>query len=170
MLMPAWIPPHKPVEDEPGAVHRLELCRLAFAGDEQRFEVSDLEIRRGGTSFTVDTLEELHSQAPDSELYLIVGADIAVGLPKWREPERVLSSAALAVAERPGTERVAVERALAGLRGSERASFFDMPEIGLSSTMLRNRVRAGQPIKYLTPDTVVAYVDRNNLYKGGLTE
>jgi nicotinate-nucleotide adenylyltransferase len=171
MLMPAWIPPHKPVEDEPGALHRLELCRLAFAGDEQRFEVSDLEMRRGGTSsFTVDTLEELHSRAPDSELYLIVGADIAAGLPKWREPERVLSLAALAVAERPGTERAAVERALAGLRGSERALFFDMPEIGLSSTMLRNRVRAGLPIKYLTPDAVVAYVDRNNLYTGDLAE
>jgi nicotinate-nucleotide adenylyltransferase len=167
MLMPARIPPHKPVQDEPGAQHRLELCRLAAAADEERFEVSDLEVLRAGTSFTVDTLEELHSRAPDSELYLIVGADIAAGLPKWREPERVLSLAVLAVAERPGTERAAVERALDGLQGSERARFFDMPEIGLSSTMLRSRVRAGQPIRYLTPDAVVAYVDRHNLYKGG---
>jgi nicotinate-nucleotide adenylyltransferase len=167
MLIPARIPPHKPVQDEPGAQHRLELCRLACAADEERFEVSDLEVLRAGTSFTVDTLKELHSRAPDSELYLIVGADIAAGLPKWREPERVLSLAALAVAERPGTERAAVERALRGLRGSERARFFDMPEIGLSSTMLRSRVRAGQPIRYLTPDPVVAYVDRHNLYKGG---
>jgi nicotinate-nucleotide adenylyltransferase len=165
--MPALIPPHKPVEDEPGAEHRLELCRLAFAGDEERFEVSDLEVRRPGTSFTVDTLEELHSRAPDNELFLIVGADIAAGLPKWREPEHVLSLAALAVAERPGTERAAVERALSGLRGAERARFYDMPEIGLSSTMLRDRVRAGQPIRYLTPDAVIAYIDRHNLYRGG---
>ena len=91
MLMPARIPPHKPVEDEPGADHRLELCRLAFERDEGRFQVSDLEVRRAGTSYTVDTLEELHSRAPDNELYLIVGADIAAGLPKWRDPERVLS-------------------------------------------------------------------------------
>jgi nicotinate-nucleotide adenylyltransferase len=165
MLMPARIPPHKPVQDEPGAAHRLELCRLAFARDEGRFEVSDLEVRRTGTSYTVDTLAELQSRAPDSELHLIVGADIAAGLPKWREPERVLSLATLAVAERPGTERAAVERALGELGGSERARFFDMPEIGVSSTMLRGRVRAGQPIRYLAPDAVAAYVERHNLYK-----
>jgi nicotinate-nucleotide adenylyltransferase len=167
MLMPARIPPHKPVEDEPGADHRLELCRLAFERDEGRFQVSDLEVRREGTSYTVDTLEELHSRAPDNELYLIVGADIAAGLPKWRDPERVLSLAALAVAERPGTERAEVERALGELRGADRAQFFDMPEIGISSTMLRNRVRDGQPIRYLTPDAVAGYIARNNLYRGG---
>jgi nicotinate-nucleotide adenylyltransferase len=166
-LMPARIPPHKPVEDEPGPQHRLELCRLAFSGDEHRFEVSDLEIRRTGTSYTVDTLQELHTRAPDSELYLIVGADIAAGLPNWREPERVLSLASLAVATRPGTERDTVERALGELRGGERAQFFEMPEIGVSSTMLRSRVRAGQPIRYLSPDPVVHYIARHDLYKGG---
>lgn len=167
MLIPAWIPPHKPVEDEPGAAHRLELCRLAFERDESRFAVSDIEIRREGTSYTVDTLEELHARAPDSELYLIVGADIAAGLPEWRDPDRVLSLAALAVAERPGTERAAVEEALAGLRGGERARFFDMPEIAVSSTMLRNRVREGLPIRYLAPDAVAGYVARHNLYRDG---
>ena len=90
-LIPARIPPHKPVEDEPGAEHRLELCRLAIRGDEDRFQVSDLEIRREGPSYTVDTLEELHSSAPDHELFLIVGGDIAAGLPGWHEPERVRS-------------------------------------------------------------------------------
>jgi nicotinate-nucleotide adenylyltransferase len=167
MLMPAAVPPHKPVDDEPGADHRLALCRLAFAGDEGRFEVSDLEVRRTGTSYTVDTLEELHSRAPDSELHLIVGADIAARLPEWRDPERVLSLARLAVAQRPGTGRDTVDRALRGLRGSERAKFFEMPEIGVSSTMLRGRVREGKPIRYLTPDAVVGYVDRHNLYAGG---
>src|SRR6059058_5021912 len=77
MLVPARIPPHKPVDEEPGASHRLEMCRLATRGDEERFEVADLEIRREGPSYTVDTLEELHSSKPDSELFLILGADIA---------------------------------------------------------------------------------------------
>jgi nicotinate-nucleotide adenylyltransferase len=167
MVIPAWIPPHKPVEDEPGASHRLELCRLAFQRDESRFAVSDLEIRREGTSYTVDTLQELHSSEPDSELYLIVGADIAAGLPKWRDPERVLSLATLAVAQRPGTGPEAVERALGELQGAERARFFDMPEIGISSTMLRNRVREGQPIRYLTTDAVGGYIARHNLYRDG---
>jgi nicotinate-nucleotide adenylyltransferase len=166
MLIPARIPPHKPVDEEPGVEHRLEMCRLAVAGDEERFEVSDLEARREGPSFTVDTLEQLHSPMPDTELFLIVGGDVAVGFPSWREPERVLSVATLAVAERPGTRRAAVERAIEQLRGGDRAKFFDMPEIGISSTMLRDRVRAGAPTRYLMPDAVRDYIDRHRLYGG----
>jgi nicotinate-nucleotide adenylyltransferase len=166
MLVPALIPPHKPLEDEPGAAHRLELCRLAIQGDERRFQVSDLELRREGASYTVDSLQVLHSRAPDSELFLIVGGDIAAGLPKWREPERVLSLSTLAIAHRPGTERDAIDRALSEVPGGERAEFFEMPEIAVSSTMLRQRVRDTLPIKYLVPDTVACYIDRHSLYRG----
>jgi nicotinate-nucleotide adenylyltransferase len=166
ILIPARIPPHKPVDEEPGIEHRLELCRLAIEGDEQRFEVSDLEASREGPSYTVDTLEQLHSRMPDSELFLIVGGDIAVGLPGWHRPERVLSLATLAVAERPGTSGPAVERAIAPLTGGGQARYFDMPEIGISSTMLRERVGSGQPTKYLMPDAVRSYIDRHHLYGG----
>jgi len=165
-LIPARIPPHKPVEDEPGAGHRLELCRLAIRGDQERFEVSDLEIGRDGPSFTVDTLEELHSSAPDHELFLIVGGDIAAGLPDWHEPERVLSLATLAVAKRRGTSKVAVDSALESLRGGERTQFFRMPRIGISSTMLRDRVRSGQPIRYYVPEAVELYITHHRLYAG----
>jgi nicotinate-nucleotide adenylyltransferase len=118
-------------------------------------------------SYTVDTLTELHSQAPDNELFLIVGGDVAAGLRDWQEPERVLSLASLAVAKRRGTSRSAVDAALHRLRGGERAEFFPMPRIGVSSTMIRRRVRAGEPIKYLVPDAVAHYIDRHNLYKEG---
>ncbi len=111
MLIPAGIPPHKPVEDEPGPEHRLELCRLAV-GDDERFTVSDLELRRDGPSFTVDTLEILRSQSPSDDLFLILGGDIAAGLPKWHEPERVLELATVAIAKRRGTAKAAVEDAL----------------------------------------------------------
>ena len=166
MLVPTLIPPHKPHEEDPGAQHRLELCRLAVKGDEARFEVSDLEVLREGPSYTVDSLQTLHSRAPDRELYLIVGGDIAAGMLEWREPERVLSLATLAVAQRPGTERAAIDRALQAVPGGERAEFFRMPEIGVSSTMVRDRVRAGQPIKYLVPDAVAGYIDEHGLYRG----
>jgi len=162
-LIPARIPPHKPVEDEPGADHRLELCRLAIQGDDVR---SDLEIGREGPSYTVDTLEELHAEAPDQELFLIVGGDIAAGFPNWHRPERVLSLATLAVAKRRGTSRAAVDEALGTLRGGERTLFFRMPRIGISSTMLRQRVRDGQPIKYYVPDAVESYIGRHRLYAG----
>jgi len=164
-LIPARIPPHKRVEEEPGPDHRLELCRAAVGGDD-RFDVSDVEIARAGPSYTVDTLGLLHCREPQSELFLIVGGDIAAGLPQWREPERVLSLATLAVAERRGTSRAEVDEALSGLRGGERARFFQMPTIGVSSTVLRHRVRAGQPIKYYVPDAVASYIDRHRLYAG----
>jgi nicotinate-nucleotide adenylyltransferase len=165
-LIPARIPPHKAVEDEPGAEHRLELCRLAVQGDEHRFEVSDIEVRREGPSYTVDTLEELHSSAPDHELFLIVGGDIAAGLPSWHRPERVLSLATLAVAKRRGTSRAAVDDALSSLPGGERTCFFRMPRIAISSTMLRERARLGQSIRYYVPDGVMSYVERHRLYAG----
>lgn len=165
MLMPARIPPHKPVDEEPGPEHRLELCRLAVRDDE-RFEVSDLEVKREGTSYTVDTLMELRSQAPDTELVLIVGADVAAGLPHWRQPEQVLSMARLAVAKRRGTPPAAVEAALQALRGAERAAFFRMPRIAVSSTMIRRRVQAREPIRYIVPDAVIEYIERHHLYRG----
>jgi nicotinate-nucleotide adenylyltransferase len=165
-LIPARIPPHKPVEDEPGAEHRLELCRLAIRGDEKRFDVSDIEITREGPSYTVDTLEELHSRAPEQELFLIVGGDIAAGLPSWHEPARVLSLSTLAVAKRRGTPQTAVTEALSTLPGGERTRFFRMPRIGISSTMLRDRARSREPIRYYVPDAVENYIDQHRLYSG----
>ena len=164
-LIPARIPPHKPVEDEPGPEHRLELCRRAVA-DDARFAVSDLEVQRPGPSYTVDTLKELHSQAPDSELFLIVGGDVAAGMATWHEPEQVLSLATVAVAKRRGTSKDSVDSALQSIRGGDRAMFFRMPRIGISSTMIRRRARAGVPIKYIVPDAVASYIEEHGLYGG----
>ena len=165
MMIPARINPLKSVEDEPGAEHRLELCRLAADAD-QRLTVSDLEVARQGPSFTVDTLGELHAREPTRELFLIVGGDVAAGLAQWREPERVLSLATLAVVKRPGTPRSVVDEVLSGLHGAERTRFFRMPRIGISSTEIRRRVRRGVSIRYLVPDPVRAYIHEHNLYGG----
>ncbi len=164
VLIPARIPPHKAVDDEPGPEHRLELCRAAIDGDD-RFAVSDLELTRDGPSYTVDTLQALIRKAPDRELFMIVGGDVAAGLPSWHEPDRVLSLATLAVAKRRGTARARVEQALGSLPGGERAVFFRMPRIGISSTLVRRRVRHGEPIKYLVPDAVADYIERHRLYQ-----
>jgi len=169
ILIPAAQSPHKPFdEDDPGARHRLALCRLAVAGD-RRFEVSSIEVERPGPSYTVDTLRGLHSLQADSELYLIVGGDVAAGLPTWREPEQVLSLAQLAVAKRRGTPRTSIEEALGSLSGGERTAFFEMPTIEISSTDVRRRVQSREPIRYLVPDAVAEYIDEHRLY-GGPTE
>ncbi len=164
MLIPAGIPPHKPLEDEPGTEHRLELCRLAVNGD-PRFLVSDMELVRDGPSYTLDTLSKLHSNGPDNEFFLILGGDIAAGLPEWHQPERVLSLATVAVATRPGTSRQSVNEALDRLDGRNRARFFRMPRIGISSTFVRQRVKADQPIRYLVRDSVADYIAREGLYR-----
>ena len=168
VFMPAGRSPFKSGEEEPGAVHRLELCRCAV-GEDERFVVSSLEVEREGPSYTVDTLRQLHSEAPDRQLYLIVGGDVAAGLPDWREPEQVLQYARLAVAKRRGTARTKVEAALSGLRGGEHTEFFQMPRIGISSTLIRQRVRAGASIRYLVPEAVACYIQENGLY-GGTTQ
>jgi nicotinate-nucleotide adenylyltransferase len=163
LFIPARIPPHKPVEEEPGAEHRLELCRLAVR-DDPRFDVSELEMNREGPSYTVDTLNELHSNTPDNDLFLIVGGDVAAGLPEWHESERVLSLAKLAVVKRRGTPREAVEEALERVNAGARTEFFRMPRIGVSSSLVRRRVRAGEPIRYIVPDAVAGYIQEQGLY------
>jgi nicotinate-nucleotide adenylyltransferase len=164
MLIPAGMPPHKPVEAEPGPEHRMELCRLAIR-DDDRFVASDIELRREGPSYTADTLALLNEQSSTNELFLILGGDIAARLPQWHEPERVLELATVAIAKRRGTARSSVQRALDQLKGGDRARFFQMPRIGISSTMVRRRVRAGQPIRYFVPDAVADYIEQNGLYR-----
>ena len=167
-LVPVAAPPHKPLPDDPGPEVRLELCRRAAAGDE-RLEVCDIEVRRGGPSYTVDTLEEIHARRPEHELTFIAGGDMAASLPEWREPERVLELARFAVAEREGAEREEIERRIAGLRGRERVVYLDLPPIDVSSSEVRRRVAAGEPIDELVSPAVKAYIDELGLYRTAVT-
>lgn len=166
VLMPAGLPPHKHVAADPGADARLELCRLAVGGDE-RFAVSRRELDRPGRSFTVDTLRALHDESPQDDLTFIVGGDMARSLPTWREPEVVLELATLAVAERAGSEREEIRGELRELRGAtpERVRFFDMPRIDVSSSLVRERVATGRPIRYLVPDAVAGAIAANGWYR-----
>jgi nicotinate-nucleotide adenylyltransferase len=164
VLMPVAVPPHKEAREDPGAAARLELCRLAVAGDD-RFDVSALEVERGGASFTVDTLRELHDIEPEHDLTFIVGGDMAQSLPAWREPEAILALARLAVAEREGVRREDIARRLESLHGGDRVVFFDMPRIDVSSSTIRRRVAEGRPVRYLVPDPVAAAITEQGLYR-----
>jgi nicotinate-nucleotide adenylyltransferase len=164
MLMPVAQPPHKEADADPGADVRLELCRLA-AADDDRLSVSDLEIERGGASYTVDTLRALHDRVPEHDLTFIVGGDMAYSLPSWREPEAILDMARLAVAERDGLRREDIARRLAPLHPGDRVVFFDMPRIDLSSSAIRERVAEGRTIRYLVPDPVGEAIRSRRLYR-----
>ena len=166
-LMPVAQPPHKEADADPGAAVRLELCVLAVAGDD-RVTVSDLEIERGGASYTVDTLRALHDRAPEHDLTVIVGGDMAHSLPSWREPEAILGLARLAVAERDGLRREDIAQRLAPLHSRDRVVFFDMPRIDLSSSAIRERVAQGRTIRYLVPDTVAEAIRSRHLYRNAV--
>jgi nicotinate-nucleotide adenylyltransferase len=164
VLMPVATPPHKEAAADPGPDVRLELCRLATA-DAAQVSVSDLEIKRGGASYTVDTLRGLHERTPEHALTFIVGGDMAESLPSWREPEAVLGLARLAVAERDGLRRDDIATQLEPLHSGDRVVFFDMPRIDLSSSAIRARVAAGRPIRYLVPDPVIEAIRSRGLYR-----
>lgn len=163
-LVPASVPPHKPVPDDPGAQARLEMCELAVAGDSV-LGTSDAELRRDGPSYTVDTLRGLRDAAPDDELTLIVGGDMAAAFGTWHDPEGILALARLAVVERHDVDRDEIAARLAAVAGAEgRHAFFDMPRIDISSSLLRDRVRVGRSIRYLVPDGVVALISERGYY------
>jgi len=165
LLTPVAVPPHKEADGDPGAHERLELCRLAVAGDE-RIEVCDLEVARGGSSYTVDTLRALHERDPENQLTFILGGDIALGLPNWHEPEAVLELATLAVAERAGASRREISERIEGaFPGVASLTFFEMPRIDISSSEIRSRVAGGRPIRYLVPDAVADRIDQEGLYR-----
>jgi len=166
LLVPVREPPHKAVEVEPGLEHRVAMCEAAVAG-EPRFGVSRVDADRPGRSYTADTLRALSGGG--DELWFIVGGDMAISLPTWREPEAVLALARLAVAEREGVRRDdVVERLAAALPGAAaRLDFFAMPRLDISSSLVRRRVRDGLPLRYLVPDPVVDYIEREGLYREG---
>jgi nicotinate-nucleotide adenylyltransferase len=163
LLVPVNEPPHKGIQADPGVEHRIELCRRAVAGDE-RLEVSLVDAEVPGPSFTVDTLSRLHDRCPGDQLTFIVGGDMALSLPTWREPAAILELAELGIAQREGVRRADIAERLSDL-GTENVRFFDMPRIDVSSSLIRRLVAAGRPIRYLVPDAVADYVERVGLYR-----
>jgi nicotinate-nucleotide adenylyltransferase len=162
LLVPVGVAPHKAVEADPGVEHRVALCEAAVAGDD-RLGVSRADADRDGPSYTVDLLRALSGE---DELVFIVGGDMAHSLPAWRDPDGVLALARIAVAEREGVRRADISERLAGLAGAaERVCFFDMPRIDISSSLIRRRAAAGLPVRYLVPDAVAAYIEREGLYR-----
>ncbi|HEX3317850.1 MAG TPA: nicotinate-nucleotide adenylyltransferase [Solirubrobacteraceae bacterium] len=162
--IPTNVPPHKQLQGDPGPGVRLELCERAVAGDD-RFDVSAIELERGGPSYTVDTLRALSDQAPEDQLIFIAGGDMARSLPAWREPEQVLALATFAVAERAGAGRRDIADQLGALTAGAEVRFFAMPRIDVSSSDVRRRVAERRPVRYLVPDAVAAAIEERGLYR-----
>ena len=175
LLIPANVAPNKPVaHEDPGAEHRLQMCRLALAR-EPGVEASALEIERGGVSYTVDTLQAIHDEQPDAELTLILGADTARTLPGWREPARLLGLAELAIAERDELDSQEVREALtapapAGAGLQPRMTLLKMDRIAVSSSSVRELIAAGEPASELVGEAVAGYIAEHGLYRAGAAD
>lgn len=156
ILMPAAVQPFKAGQAGATPDQRLAMVRL-LAADDPRFEVSAIEIDRGGLSYTVDTLTAVASAWPAAELFLLVGADVPASFAKWRAPERIAQLATIVVLERSGE---APE--LGGLPGTWRA--LATRRIDISSTEIRQRVRDGKSIRGFVPDAVARFIAAERLY------
>lgn len=142
------------------AAQRLDMCRLA-TNDDPLLDVTDVDVVRGGATYTVDTLRDLHARHADADLYFITGADALATLPRWKDAGDLPTLATFVGVTRPG-------HSFPQLDAPHR--LVEIPALAVSSTDVRDRVREGFPIRYLVPDVVAQYIADNGLYSGGLHE
>ncbi len=168
LFVPARLPPHKPGRPITPAEHRVAMVQLAIA-DNPAFELCELELRRPGPSYTVDTLRELVDEQLEKgiepDLTFILSVEAFAGILSWREPRRILELARLAVVPRPGHEAPGagwLSESFAGLE--TRVTLLPGPNIGISGSDIRARAAAGRSIRYFVPAPVARYVAEHRLY------
>jgi nicotinate-nucleotide adenylyltransferase len=157
VFIPAAVQPLKAGQAGATGHQRLNMVRCLVAGD-PRFEVSDIEIERGGLSYTVDTLTTLAARWPSSELFWMAGADVPASFAQWREPERIVELATVVVMERAGETPD-----LSAMPGRPRR--VPTRRVDISSTEIRQRVRDGKSIRGFVPDAVAEYIASERLYR-----
>ena len=155
IYVPTFMPPHKSSKNVIKAQDRLNMIKLAVKGND-RFMVADVEICRKGKSYTVDTLREIKKQYPFAELFFICGSDLVAEIPTWKNVDEVYKLAKFVLAKRPGF----------GKRLSGKSFLkISVAQVDISSSLIRDLVKRGSSIRYLTPDSVVRYIEKHRLYK-----
>ncbi len=173
VFMPSGQPPHKKRRlASPEFRYRMTVAATA---SNPRFSVSRLEIDQPGTDYTVDTLEYLKGALqPDAVLFFITGADAVLDILSWKDPQGVLARCTLLAATRPGFDLSRLASVLASLgagvvgTGPEaKVRVMDVPGLDISSSMIRQRIAAGLPVRYLVPDAVCDLIDSSDEYRPG---
>ena len=159
--IPAARPPHKLNEDILAADHRTAMLEMALLAN-PAFEISDIELTRGGVSYTVHTLEQIRSEHGDDELFLLIGSDSYAELDSWYRPHAILELATLLVYPRKGVPPE--------MQAGFPATVVDAPEIPVSSTEVRRRVQTGRSIRYFVSDAVREYIESHNLYRAAIDQ
>ena len=164
VFIPAYVPPHKLGQDFAPAQDRYTMTELAVA-DNPHFTVSDMELKRTGVSYTIDTIRQLHKQYADRELNFIIGADSVAQLHTWHNIEEILELTRFVAVWRPGYEDAMEElvRHL-GEQAKEIVLLLDKPVYDISSTEIRTRIRQGLGLAGLVPPAVERYIYEHGLY------
>ena len=179
MFIPACLPPHKNGKPVSPFAHRLGMCRLAAEGH-PRFSVSDIESRRQGPSYSVDTLRDLRHLHPTDQLFFILGMDAFLDLPNWQSFQELFTIADFIVISRPGYPRDRVEEILKVVSpqfshdprekrylhpSGYFVNFWETTLLDISSTNIRQYIREGKSIRYLLPEKVYEYIKTHGLYQ-----
>lgn len=160
-FMPANTPPHKRNAPKASVEQRVEMVNAAIEHN-RHFRVELMEIQRGGTSYTIDTVRELKRHYPDIAFYYIIGADMVQYLPNWAKIDELVKLITFIGLGRPGyTSDTGLLPA--SIRGSVVTA--SMPQVDISSTMIRNLRQAGRSVRYLVPEPVLSYIEVNRLYE-----
>ena len=168
IFMPCARPPHKTVTDLAPDADRLAMLRLAIKGD-PRFRVSDLELKRGGVSYTIETIRALQKKHPGARLHFIIGSDSLYELHGWREIADLLRRCVFVTLERPGFSPARMTARRLRLEdpwpGRLARTVFRGHAVDISSTEIRRRVEKGRSIHYLVSAGVEAYIQKKDLYR-----
>lgn len=164
LIMPAGDPYFKDLDKLAADSHRENMTRLAIEGN-PHFEFSDLELKREGNTYTVDTLHQLAELYPYDEFYFIVGSDTLYSIEKWYRPMEIFEMAKLLTSCR-NIEKEELNQQIDYLKNKYGAKIYNlyMPNIDISSTDIRDKVKHGMSIRYYTPDAVIQYIEENKLY------
>ncbi len=164
-FVPAYISPFK-VEDKKAlddVAHRINMVRLAIASND-KFRLCTYESDKGGVSYTYDTLRHMKENHPAGEYCILIGSDQAADFKKWNNWQNILDEATVYIAGRPDASKKNWEY-LAGIPDfKQKTRMLEAPVSDLSSTYIRDLVKAGSPIKYLVPESVENYISGNKLY------
>ncbi|HUI29175.1 MAG TPA: nicotinate-nucleotide adenylyltransferase [Candidatus Acidoferrales bacterium] len=159
LFVPAAIPPHKLNEKIIPANVRLQMVKLAIKGN-PKFEVCDIELKRSGASYSIDTIIELKGKFPDDKFFLVIGIDLLIDFYSWKDPEKILDKCDVVAMNRPGFALESVDQGL--LR---RVEVLSVPGLDVSSSDIRRRVHSGRSIRFLVPQAVEEYIYANSIYR-----
>ncbi|WP_429970995.1 nicotinate-nucleotide adenylyltransferase [Fructilactobacillus sp. Tb1] len=154
LFMPDYLPPHVDHKDAIDAADRVNMIKLAIA-DNSKFELTTIEVDRGGKSYSFDTLTQLTHNHSEIDYYFIIGGDMVAYLPKWYRINELLKLVTFVGVKRVGTS----------METEYPVRWIDSPYIEISSTFVRNSVKRHQNLKYLVPDQVLNYIKEHHLYE-----